>query len=199
MRKYIIILLILLLTGCSVVRIDTSNIDTIVDVILSKENRLYNTEGIGYHYYIPRGVTHIETDEQTEKLYCDGDFYYLFVDTVSYYYKVKQKNVDSSNAYYFREIDNNGKGYLKITKNNELYYIDFYYNYAKIEAVVTKDKLNQAVLNSSYILSTVKYNKKIVNLMLEDDYFTNKAGKYKLFENATKSNKFELKTEEETK
>ena len=199
MKKWICLLLMIFLTGCSVVRINTSNIDTIVDVVLSKQNKMYNVEGIGYQYYIPRGVTHIETDEQVEKLYCNGDYYYLYVDTVSYYYKTLQKHNKLDDAYYYKRIDNNGRGYLEITKRDNLYYIDFYYNYARIESAVTKEKLNQAILNSSYILSTVKYHKKIVNLLLDDEYFTNKAGKYKLFNNATKSNKFELKTEEDKK
>ena len=37
MKKVVILtLMILLLTGCSIVRINTNNIDTIVEVILSK-------------------------------------------------------------------------------------------------------------------------------------------------------------------
>lgn len=197
MKKYFILLILLFLTGCSIVRIDTSNIDNIVDVVLSKENKLYNNEGIGYQYYIPRGVTHIESDDGMEKLYCDGSYYYLYIDTVSYYYKKHQNYEVNTNAYYYKEIDNNGEGFLEINKDGSLYYLNFYYNNARVEAAVTKEKLNKAVLNASYILSTVKFNKKIVKLMLDEDYFTNKTGKYDLFDNSTKSNKFELKVEEE--
>ena len=197
MKKYIVLLLLIFLTGCSVVRIDTSDIDNIIDIVLSKNNKLYNEEGIGYQYYIPRGVTHIETDEQAEKLYCNGVYYYLYIDTVSYYYQ-KQPNYTSDHSlYYDKKIDNGNDGYIQIKKDGKMYYVDFYYNNAKIEAVVTKDKLNTTVLNATYILSTVKFNKKIVKLMLDDEYFTNKTGKYNLFDNSTKSNKFELKVEEE--
>lgn len=197
MKKYIILFLLVLLTGCSIVRIDTSEIDNIVDIVLSKQNKLYNSEGIGYQYYIPRGVTHIETNDQVEKLYSDGTYYYLYIDTVSYYYKKHQKYEVNKDAYYYKDIDNNGDGFLEIDKQGSLYYIDFYYNNARIETVVSKDKINNAVLNCSYILSTVKFNKKVVKLMLDEDYFTNKTGKYDLFDNSTKSSKFELKVEEE--
>ena len=42
MKKIIAFILVLMLCGCTVVRIDTSNIDTIIDVVLSKNNNLFN-------------------------------------------------------------------------------------------------------------------------------------------------------------
>ena len=56
MKKIVIVLLIFLVTGCTAVRIDTSSIDTITNVILSKDNNLFNRIGKGYKYYVPRGV-----------------------------------------------------------------------------------------------------------------------------------------------
>ena len=56
MKKLILLVLLLLLCGCSIVRIDTSDINNIVSVVLSKNNNLYNKIGKGYKYYIPRGV-----------------------------------------------------------------------------------------------------------------------------------------------
>ena len=49
MKKIAILLFTLLLfTGCTVVRIDTKSIDNIVNVVLSKNNTLYNRVGKGY-------------------------------------------------------------------------------------------------------------------------------------------------------
>ena len=80
MKKLILMLLaVFLFTGCTVVRINTDNIDTIINVVLSKENTLYNTVGKGYKYYRPRGVTYIDTTEYNEKLYSNGYNYYLYV------------------------------------------------------------------------------------------------------------------------
>ena len=53
MKKIAVMFLVILLTGCSVVRIDTKDLDNIVDVVLSKNNTLYNKDGQGYKYYIP--------------------------------------------------------------------------------------------------------------------------------------------------
>ena len=55
------------------------------------------------------------------------------------------------------------------------------YNYAKIEAVVNKENINEVVLNASYILSTIKYNSNVIKIMLNEDYFTNKEERYDIF------------------
>lgn len=184
MKKIAIVLLgTILLTGCTVVRI-SSNIDIMTDVILSKNNNLFNHVGKGYKYYVPRGVTYIDTDEYNEKLYSSGNYYYLYVDVISYYHK-KDFNYDKDeSAYFSKKIDNNNKkGYLEINKlDNGKYYIEFMYNYAKIECQVEKDQIEDAILNSSYILSTIKFNRKVIKIMLQEDYFTNKEETYDIFE-----------------
>lgn len=183
MKKIIIsLLLIFLVTGCSVVRIDTINIDNIVNVVLSKDNTLYNTVGKGYKYYKPRGVTYIDTNEYNEKLYSNGNYYYLYVDINSYYYKKEFSYEENKNAYYSRLIDINDKlGYLEINEYNNKFLIEFMYNYAKIEALVEEDEINDVVLNASYILSTIKFNSKVIKIMLNDNYFINKEERYDLF------------------
>ena len=53
MKKITILLIgIILLTGCTAVRINTNSIDNIINVVLSKNNKLYNRIGKGYKYYI---------------------------------------------------------------------------------------------------------------------------------------------------
>lgn len=197
MKKIILIIsLILVLTGCSVVRIDTSNIDTILNVILTKDNKLYNQIGQGYKYYLPGGVTYIDSDDLNDILYCNGTYYYLYVDAVSYYYDIENDYKEDNKLYYSKKIsiDDEFKysGYLEIKQIDDLYYVKFVYNHANIEAVVKLDSLNETILNASYILSTMKYNKDIVELMLEDDYFTNKTGKYSNYNSKNSSEKFIL-------
>ena len=89
MKRNIILICIavILLTGCTIVRIDTTSIDNIVNVITSKEGSLYNHVGRGYKYYVPRGVTYIDSSGSNDKLYSNGVYYYLYLDEVSYYYK----------------------------------------------------------------------------------------------------------------
>lgn len=205
MKKVILIVLsIVLLTGCTVVRIDTANIDNTINVILSKDNKLYNQVGKGYKYYIPRGVTYIDTNELNEKLYSNGTYYYLYIDIVSYYHKDKAKNNYKVNkdAYYSRKLDINDKqGYLEINKLDNKYLIEFMYNYSKIEALVDEEEINETVMNASYILSTVKFNHNVVKLMLNENYFINKEEKYDIFETSEKkdSNFLHYDSDEEKK
>ena len=117
MKKCILLLLILILTGCSVVRIDTNSLDNIVDVVLSKNNTLYNKDGQGYKYYIPNGVTHIDTDDLSHTLYYKGEYLYLYVDIVSYYYKNKIEYKKNDYAYFSKKINRNDKtGYVEVIK-----------------------------------------------------------------------------------
>lgn len=172
-----------LVTGCTVVRIDTSHIDNIVNVVLSKDNKLYNHIGKGYKYYIPRGMTYIDTIEFNDKLYSDGNYYYLYIDAISYFYQRDINYKKSSDLYYFKSIDVNGKkGYISIKKSDDKYLIDFMYNYAHIQSIVKKEDINNVILNSSYILSTVKFNNKVISIMLNEDYFKYKEEKFELFE-----------------
>ena len=193
-KLFLILFLLVFLTGCTAVRINTKSIDNIVSVVLSKDNTLYNTIGKGYKYYIPRGVVYIDSNEYNEKLYCNGDYYYLYLDIISYYYKKDFTYKENKDLYYSKNIDIHGKkGYLEITKVDDKYYlVEFMYNYAKIEALVVEDKINEVVLNATYILSTVKYNDNVIKLILDEDYFTNKEEKYNIFKSTSNSTSFEL-------
>ena len=204
MKKIILIfLLVLLLTGCSIVRIDTSRIDNILNVVLTKDNKLYNQAGQGYKYYLPAEVTYIESDDLNDILYCNGIYYYLYIDTIGYHYKNNINYKENSKVYYSKKITKKEgfkhNGYVEVKEKDGLYYLEFVYNYAKIEAMVDKKNLNDTILNASYILSTIKYNKDIVNLMLDQDYFTNKTGKYNNYNSKETSEKFVLEKENEMK
>lgn len=190
-----ILLLCLLLTGCSIVRIDTSSIDTITDVVLSKNNSLYNQVGKGYKYYVPRGVSYINSNNNNDTLYSNGNYYYLYIDIVSYYKKIEKDYQINKDAYYSKIIDiNNKKGYLEINQNNDLYFIEFMYNYAKIEALTTKEKINDIVLNASYILSTIKFNDNVIKIMLDEDFLASEEV-YDIFNTKKETDDF-LKLEE---
>ena len=72
MKKILVVLMLLFLTtGCTVVRIDTDSIDNITNVVLSKNNKLYNRIGKGYKYYKPRGVSYLDTNELNDVLSID--------------------------------------------------------------------------------------------------------------------------------
>lgn len=200
MQKKIILLLILviLLSGCTVVRIDTSSIDNTINVVLSKDNKLYNRIGKGYKYYVPRGVTYIDSNELNDKLYSNGNYYYLFVDAISYYYKIETEYEENKEAYYSKVIDVDGKkGYVEINQVDDNYSIEFTYNYSKIEAMVSKEDINDVILDASYILSTVKFNNEVIKIMLNEEIFTNREEKYERFESKNDTGNFLEYVEEE--
>ena len=199
MKKILLLgLAALILTGCTIVRIDTTSIDNILNVVLSKENTLYNRVGRGYKYYVPRGVTYIDSSGSNDKLYSNGVYYYLYLDEISYYYQKSLDYKEDDSKYYSRKIDNDGNlGYLEITKQDDLYLIEFVYNYARIEALVPEEDINDTVLNSSYILSTIKYNSNIVKWSLEDDFLQNKEEKYDVFSAKNQDDDSFLRYEEE--
>lgn len=89
MKRFIAFILVLVLSGCTVVRINTKSLDTIIDVVLTKENKLFNRVGKGYKYYVPKGVTYVDTNDLNEILYSKGNYYYLYIDAISYYNKNK--------------------------------------------------------------------------------------------------------------
>ena len=188
MKKLLILLMFLILTtGCTVVRIDTSNIDSMTSVILSKNNKLFNKIGKGYKYYKPRDVAYLDTNELNDVLYSNGNYYYLYIDAVSYYYKTDINYKENKEAYYSKKLD---KGYIEINKKNKKYLVEFFYNYSKIEALVPKEDINKVILDASYILSTVKFNDNIIALMLDEDYFTNKEEQYTKFKSKQENNNF---------
>ena len=198
MKKVILIICLLLVSGCSIVRIDTSSIDNIVSIVLSKENNLYNQIGKGYKYYIPRGVSYISTSDYNDTLYSDGIYYYLYVDIVSYYYNKEVTYTENPDSYYSKifNIDSK-KAYLEINKENSKYLIEFWYNYSKIEAICDLEDINDIVLNASYILSTFKFNNNVIKTVL-DDTFLVADEKYDMFESKKQTDDFlKLDGEEE--
>ena len=185
MKKLVLVLVVttLLLTGCTVVRIDTKSIDNIIGVVLEKNNTLYNQVGKGYKYYVPRGVTYMDTIGFNDILYSNGIYYYLYVDAVSYLKKIDVEYEENKDLYYSQKIEVNGKkGYLEIKKQEDKYLIVFNYNYSVITALVEENDINTVVLNASYILSTIKYNDKVIALGFNEDYFINREEQYTKFE-----------------
>ena len=158
MKKILLLMIaIILFSGCSIKNIKEDRL-TIIDTIF-KENNLSNITSPGYKYYIPNGVSLIGRTEYNETLYSQGDRYYLYADVVSYYNKVDIEYVENNNAYFSKKLEyKDKKGYIEITKLKDNYFVEIMYNYAKIEAYVDENNIDKTILNSGYILSSLKFN-----------------------------------------
>lgn len=180
MKKIILtVFIMLMVTGCSVQKFDMSNHDTIVSTILAKDTKLYNRVSKGYKYYLPKGVRILNYEEYNEKLYSNNKIYYLYVDIVSYHYKTDTTYTKSSNSYYYRTLSHNGKnGYIDIVKNDDKYHINYWYNYAKMEAIVSEGEINTTLKDMSYILSSIEYNDTIIDSFIGDNALNYNEEKY---------------------
>ena len=93
----------------------------------------------------------------------DGDTYYLNIDVVSYYYKNKITTEHKLDDYEYYTFESNDKfGYLRITQNNEDFFVELCYNYAIIEVEVKEDNIKYAVSRGMTILNSIKYNDLVI-------------------------------------
>lgn len=175
MKKIFILLsIIVLTTGCSmynVVRIDNKNIDDIVDLVLKGKKKHENVSLDGYAYYLPKGFSLYEKTETNSILYYNKSRVYLYVDVVSYYHRVTNVDFEVSNdSYYSKKLDTNGlDGYLEITKLDSKYFVEYMYNYSKIEAVVNEADLKSAIADFSTILRSITYKDTILATLIGEN------------------------------
>ena len=57
MKKIGLALLLLLFTGCTILKVDERSFDSIINTVLYKDINLINTSYDGYKFYKPRGMT----------------------------------------------------------------------------------------------------------------------------------------------
>lgn len=181
-RKKVILLVIfaLMLTGCT--RLD-NNIDNIISATMTKEINFVNTVSTGYKLYIPIGVMQKEDNEYNQKFKIRDTYVYLYVDTVSYYYKNilnYKSNVDYN--YYYKDITlNNKSGYIGINKNDDgNYFGEIVYNYSKIEFYSDNEDMPFVISNSLMILNSIKYNDNLIKLELDNTTSDGREVKYEL-------------------
>lgn len=170
MKKILLIIsLLIITTGCS--NINKMDYKDIIDnTIKSNENnKFYNTFHNGYKYYLPKYMS-IKSYYNYNEIINSKDYsYYLYVNIIGYY-KNKSEKYNKKNEYMNYEFELDKKnGNLTVYKENDRYLVDILYNYAKIEVIVEKKDINEAINNSIIILSTIKYDDEIIkNLITEN-------------------------------
>ena len=131
-KKIIIIICLMLLVGCGK-NINTLSLNEIIDESITTKASKANTNSKGFKYYLPSGFNLYKDNGYIHELHSKNNIYYLNVDVISYYYKndiSTEHELDDYEYYEFEEKDK--KGYLRITKNNDNFFVELCYNYAII-------------------------------------------------------------------
>ncbi len=192
MKKIIFISLVaILVTGCTIERLDYNAIDETMDKVFSQKAYPTNTSSKGYSYYLPKGVRKEGVTEYNEILYSNGNKYYLYVDVISYYNKAEHNFKENKMSHLSKSLNfKDKKGYIEVTKIKESYFIEILYNYAKIEVLVGEKHLNKAIIDASYVLSTIRYNDIIIKATVKSEKYVGKEELFNLFEPKRKEGNF---------
>lgn len=182
MKKWKILPIILILTGCQKVTSVNNDYISIVNNIIKSNSKLINTTSIGYKYYIPKGVSLIKDNDFNQKIKVNNTYMYLYIDIVSYYYKNNDNYQNKEENLYYFELINDGEkqGYLKIKKENNQFLLEIVYNYAKIEMYSSEYYLNKNIAYASIILDSIKYNDVAIKTLINKNYFSSYEHKYVL-------------------
>lgn len=179
-KVILLIMMALILTGCT--KLDY-NIDNIVSATMTKEIERVNTVSTGYKLYIPIGVMQLVDNQYNQKLKIRDTHVYLYVDTVSYYYKNNLNyKTDGKFNYYYKELNLNGKtGYIGINKLDDgSFFVLIVYNYSKIEFYTNEENLPIITSSSLMILNSIEYNDNLIKLELDNNTGDNREVKYEL-------------------
>ena len=192
MKKFICLaLIVLLLGGCSIARVEVNSFESIINTILYKDTNLANASFDGYKFYLPRGTTVTEKKQTNLEIKDAKNYYYLYVDAISYYYKTKGSHKVDNNIFYSKDLSNGSNfGYIDISKVNDKYFIEVMYNYAKIEAYVTEYTLYDAFLNVCYILSTIDFNESVINYRLSNKELETTTEEFNIFKSKKDDDNF---------
>lgn len=180
-KKIILIICLFFLTGCSMYYINNKSIEDIINLTIESNNDLYNTNNKGYRYYLPMGFNIFSDEDYNQILTSNSNKYYMYVDIVSYYYKNNLESERELNDYMYYSFDNEDKsGYIKVTKDNDYFFVELYYNYAIIEVEVKEDDLRYAISRSISILGSIKYNDIIIEKIIGDNDIESSETKYEI-------------------
>ena len=192
MRKILIVLLtvVVFTTGCSITRTDNKDIGQILDIYLKDKHSLTNTVFDGYSYYLPRGLKILDKDEYNTLFTDENNYrYYMYVDVVSFYNKVEYEYEVNKSSYYSKRLKYNKKeGYIEINKNDDKYFVEVMFNYAKIEVYIDKKDMNDVITNIASVLSTLKYNRKVLSTIIGENALNYKEETFNIFETKNKKN-----------
>lgn len=194
MKKIIVLLSIVLLsiTGCSITRLDDKDIEKNISILLSEKVNITNVNFEGYNYFVPSGLKFLNK-EAYNAIFKDRfeNKYYLYVDVIAYYHKIENSYKENKDAYYSDKFEYRKKsGYIEINKVSDNYFVEYVFNYGKMEALVPKDDLVRVVNNMSYILRSIDYNDKVLDSLVGENVLSYAEETFSLFETEASQDDF---------
>ena len=106
----------------------------------------------------------------------------MYVDLIAYYNKVKRDYEINDKLYYSRLLVKDDKsGYINITKEDDQFFVEMEYNYAKIETYVKEKDLSRTIRKMCVILNSFKYNDKVIESMIGENQISYEEEEFKLF------------------
>ena len=199
MKKLLITLLIsfCFVSGCSIVRVENTSVNDIFETILYVDNKLSNTHMNGYSLYLPKGVTIIDKSDYNLKIKDNNNYYYLYIDTIAYHYKVENSFTENSSHFYSKKINYKDKiGYIDIVDKGKNYFLVVMFNYAKMEAYIPKEEFNDSMMNICSILSSIRYNDSVISGYVGNSKTVTQEERFDIFDSNIENDNF-LKYESE--
>ena len=186
MKKIIVLLSIVLLsiTGCSIRKLDDKNIDKNIHILLSEKVDMTNVNFEGYNYYVPIGLKFL-TKEDYNAVLKDrfGNKYYLYVNVIAYYHDIENTYEVNDESYYSKKLDYRKKtGFIEVNEVDGKYYIEYVFNYGRIQALIDKDDLVRVINNMSYILRSIEYNDEVLESLVGENILSYAEETFSLFE-----------------
>lgn len=194
MKKiFLLAILVILLTGCTSIKKET--IENITYNTTHSKVSTTNVNRNGYRYYLPHGISVIDSTNYNEILTDQKYKYYLYVDIVSYNKKIDFNYNLNKQAKYSEKLENNGKfGFIEINNyKNDQYLIEIMYNYAKIEVVAYEKDLNECVTYAMVVLTSVTYNEDVIEKYLASSTLDTVEESFDIFEIIGSDNYLEFK------
>ena len=144
---------------------------------------MYNEFYEGYKYYLPKTLKFIDKDEYNAILQDrNNNRYYLYIDAISYYHKIKNDYEEKDGSYISKRLDYRKKtGYLQIDELDSKYFVQYVFHYGKMEAYVSHDELVDVITNMSCVLRSVKFNNEVLASLIGENVLDYKEEDYSFF------------------
>lgn len=134
----------------------------------------------------------VDKKDYNSKLLSNGNYYYLYVDVISYYYKSSLDYKVNNDIYFSKKISYDDKeGYIEIEKkDDDKYFLKIVYNYSKIEVYVDINSLNSAISDSIKLLSSVTYNDIVLATIIGENTLNYQEEQFSLFDSKREDGTF---------